>query len=199
MAISSWYNIPLEFCSMRNCCSIHVFLPSRYSQIYTWFFVWWKFCISYCSIIRKWKFPCTIFAMWLCWAVRIFKLRNIKMGSICTNENYIPAIWYYCTTAPTTNHLHPPLDSIGVCLIECPESPNTTDTLLSLLPRVEDLARRLKPKLLQDPFLDEQGQSYCYEVLTRWGSLCCLFVCVVCVVHRTMIQQCVYTECFLQL
>ena len=60
---------------------------------------------------------------------------------------------------------------MGDHLLELPESPNRVDTLLSVIPNVDDLSRRLKPKLIQDPFINENGRPYSTYSIFRYTVL----------------------------
>ena len=42
--------------------------------------------------------------------------------------------------------------------------------LLQLLPTVEDMAARLRPKMLQDPLLDAEGRPYSYFRICRYDG-----------------------------
>ena len=53
-------------------------------------------------------------------------------------------------------------------LLEDLESPLHLEGLLQLMPTVNELAARLMPKMVQDPFLDSQGQPYSYAKLSRY-------------------------------
>ena len=52
-------------------------------------------------------------------------------------------------------------------LLETPESPTHFSDLRLLLPSLGDLAQRLKPKLVQDPMLDEEGKPYTYLNMSK--------------------------------
>ena len=52
--------------------------------------------------------------------------------------------------------------------LEDHESPSHLPSLLSALPRVADLAARLKPKLISDPLLSPtSGQPYSYMYICK--------------------------------
>ena len=53
-------------------------------------------------------------------------------------------------------------------LLELPECHPHIPSLLQLLPTIQTLVGRLKPKLVQDPFLDQEGEAYTYEKLAMY-------------------------------
>ena len=66
-------------------------------------------------------------------------------------------------------------------LLETPESPTHFSDLWLLLPSLRDLTQRLKPKLVQDPMLDEDGKPYTYLNVSRFVSTTsnCLLVTII--------------------
>lgn len=57
---------------------------------------------------------------------------------------------------------------IGDHLLEEFEPSSHLEGLLQLMPTVEQMSARLRPKLIQDPFLDHKGKPYTYAGLCRW-------------------------------
>ena len=59
------------------------------------------------------------------------------------------------------------VDTVDEHLLELPETTEHFECLLDAVPSVDDLAKRLKPKMIQDPLLDASGQPYSYETMFR--------------------------------
>ena len=62
--------------------------------------------------------------------------------------------------------MHPYAD-LSDHLLEAPESPPHLGCLLAMLPTANDMISRLKPKLIHDPFLDDNGQPFTHQRLFR--------------------------------
>ena len=56
------------------------------------------------------------------------------------------------------------------------ESKLHSEWLLELMPGVDDMAARLKPKMIQDPFLDVQGRPFTYAGLCKYVCACHVMV-----------------------
>ena len=63
---------------------------------------------------------------------------------------------------------------LALDLLELPECHAHIPSLLQVLPTTQTLVGRLKPKLVQDPFLDQEGEVYTYEKLAayEYNNIC---------------------------